>query len=141
VYNNNVIRNRIGVLLSNHAGTLGTGNRVYNNNFMSNEENAIVEHAYLNLSSLDDSYYEVSGNGTDAVSWDNGWAGNYWSDYNGQGAYVIDENNVDHHPLTQQVDVSTTAPTELATLLAIATIVVAVAMCAALVFYFKKRKP
>lgn len=34
-------------------------------------------------------------------SWDNGEIGNYWSDYNGQGYYYIDENNIDHYPLTQ----------------------------------------
>ena len=32
--------------------------------------------------------------------------GNYWSDYNGQGVYVIDQNNVDNHPLSAPVDIS-----------------------------------
>jgi hypothetical protein len=35
--------------------------------------------------------------------WDNGTVGNYWSDYAGQGAYVLDENNTDFHPLKQPV--------------------------------------
>lgn len=34
-------------------------------------------------------------------SWDNGGTGNYWSDYNEQGTYFIDENNIDHYPLSQ----------------------------------------
>jgi len=38
-------------------------------------------------------------------------AGNYWSDYNGQGSYVIDQNNVDHHPFAHQVDIYVKAPT------------------------------
>jgi len=35
------------------------------------------------------------------VSWNNNMVGNYWSDYNGNGSYVIDQKNVDSHPLTQ----------------------------------------
>jgi parallel beta-helix repeat protein len=37
-------------------------------------------------------------------TWDNGETGNYWSDYNGQGTYCIDENNIDHYPLTQALN-------------------------------------
>ena len=33
------------------------------------------------------------------------------SDYNGDGIYVIDQNNIDHHPLTQHVDISVKVPT------------------------------
>jgi hypothetical protein len=139
VYNNNILRNKIGIFLPNQiitdqASTLGTGNRVYYNNLINNEENALVEHTYPY-----ETYGNILGNGTDVVAWDNGVVGNYWSDYNGQGTYVIDENNVDYHPFTQQVDVSTAAPSESAALLTIV-VVVAVTVCAALVFYFKKRK-
>jgi hypothetical protein len=41
-------------------------------------------------------------------TWDNGTIGNYWSDYNGQGSYDINENNIDNHPLPNQVDISLT---------------------------------
>ena len=141
VYNNNIVHNKIGVFLPNQiisprVGTLGTGNRVYYNNLMNNEENALVETAYPYPPALNET--DVIGNGTDVVSWDNGWVGNYWSDYNGQGAYVIDENNVDRHPLTQQVDTSTTAP-ELSTIIVTIAIIVIVIGIALLV-YFKKRK-
>jgi subtilase family serine protease len=37
--------------------------------------------------------------------------GNYWSDYIGQGSYVIDQDNVDNYPLTQQVDINSIAAT------------------------------
>ena len=37
-------------------------------------------------------------------AWDNGTEGNYWSDYNGTGPYVIDENNQDRYPLTNPYD-------------------------------------
>lgn len=56
--------------------------------------------------------------------WDNGKVGNYWSDYHskyhnateieasgvGKTPYVLDENNVDHYPLMQQVDISKASP-------------------------------
>jgi heme/copper-type cytochrome/quinol oxidase subunit 2 len=71
---------------------------------------------------------------------DNGVVGNYWSDHNGSSSYVVDENNVDHHPLTQQVNISTTAP-ELSTIIVvIAIIVIVVVVVAGLLIYFKKRK-
>ncbi|MGD6807058.1 MAG: right-handed parallel beta-helix repeat-containing protein [Candidatus Bathyarchaeia archaeon] len=43
--------------------------------------------------------------------WDNGEIGNYWSNHAGQGPYAIDENNIDHHPLTQPVALNLIAPT------------------------------
>jgi hypothetical protein len=36
----------------------------------------------------------------------NTWKNNYWSDYKGTGSYVIDENNVDHYPLSQPIDIN-----------------------------------
>jgi len=39
-------------------------------------------------------------------SWDNGQLGNYWSDYNGNGVYIIDSDNIDHYPLIEPVDIS-----------------------------------
>jgi hypothetical protein len=44
-------------------------------------------------------------------SWDNGAIGNYWSDFKGSDSYVIDENNIDHYPLTQSVDIPVITPT------------------------------
>jgi parallel beta-helix repeat protein len=41
--------------------------------------------------------------------WDFNKAGNYWSNYSVSGSYVIDENNVDHYPLLQPVDISQSA--------------------------------
>jgi len=55
-------------------------------------------------------YSQVSvSNSTDY--WDNGFEGNYWSDYNGTDSnqdgigdtpYVIDASNIDHYPLMAQ---------------------------------------
>jgi nitrous oxidase accessory protein NosD len=138
VHNNNIVGNSIGIELSNDnpgdlIPRLGSENNVYYNNIRDNAQNALVHHSYrYNVT--------VQNNGTDAVSWDNGFVGNYWSDYNGLGAYVIDENNVDRHPLTHQVDISTTAPELSTIILTIAVIVVAIGVGAGLLFYFKKRK-
>jgi parallel beta-helix repeat protein len=69
------------------------GSLVYSNNFIDNSYNAL-------------------NNGTEVASigqvakWDNGSMGNYWSDYNGNGVYMIDQNNVDNHPLAFPVDIS-----------------------------------
>ncbi len=45
----------------------------------------------------------------------------------GQGTYVIDENNVDHHPLMQQANISVVAPTPFSTILLVVVIAIAVA--------------
>ena len=107
VSNNNIIGNDVGVdllnfaLINSSSPYVGTYNTVYGNN-LENSKNALVETAFS---------YGNFGNGTNIVSWDNGAVGNYWSDYYGNGTYVIDQNNIDHHPLTQQVDISVKAPT------------------------------
>jgi parallel beta-helix repeat protein len=145
VYNNNIMSNGLGVFLPNQlltkrVSTLGIGNRVYYNNFIDNNKSALVGSAY--------SYYppdlnktDAIGNGTATVSWDNGVFGNYWSDYAGQGSYFIDQNNVDHYPLTRHVDISTTAPTIFTALIPIGIIVVVVVVVSAgLLVYQKKRK-
>jgi parallel beta-helix repeat protein len=95
-HNNEVDGNTIGIKLENFVVSgdayIGLGNVVYSNNFVSNGQNALVETTYLNKN-------PTSVNGTDIVSWDNGKEGNYWSDYAGNGTHVIDQNNIDHHPL------------------------------------------
>jgi nitrous oxidase accessory protein len=99
VYQNNIMRNSVGVKLLNfplggHA-KIGLGNRVYYNNIVDNNQNALVQQ-----------------NVTAVVSWDNGYVGNYWSDYQsrypnatevdasgiGDMPYVIDADNRDRYP-------------------------------------------
>jgi parallel beta-helix repeat protein len=111
VHSNEISGNIVGVKLMNYApatGTstpaLGSGNTVYKNNFLDNQRNVVVEHSVgYNALPID--------NGTDIVSWDNGKVGNYWSDYHGRDAYAIDENNIDHYPLSQPVDISESVST------------------------------
>ncbi len=105
VYSNNLTHNDIGVSLQNYAlynsfiysEDAGSENQFYSNKLVNNTQNAVVEHAISEDTISGDSI----GNATDIVSWDNGKIGNYWSDYNGNGNYVIDENNIDYYPLNQ----------------------------------------
>ena len=133
IVNNNLIsRNAVGVKLievgENPFGEslVGLGNQFYYNNLIDNDKNVDIA---------------TSGK-TDVVSWDNGIVGNYWSDYHGQGAYIIDQNNVDFHPLTQQIDITTTAPTLLFHILMIAviSIVATLLVGVSLLLYNRHRK-
>jgi len=144
VHDNNIKGNNVGVNLLNFAFTngsdigIGVDNTVYENNF-DNKQNVYIETALpYNISNVD----YVNANGTDVVSWNIDLGGNYWSDYNGHGAYIIDKNNVDHHPLAQHVSISTTAPVLFLNTLTIAiiAIVIIVILVAGLLVYFKKPK-
>jgi hypothetical protein len=83
--------------------------------------------------------------------WNNSDIGNYWNSYHGHGEYMIDKNNVDYHPLAEQANMASIAPTpppfpptshyNLDNLVLITIVVIlAVAVCVGLVVYFKKRK-
>jgi len=100
----------------------------------------------------------------DANIWDNGKEGNYWIDYTwrytnalevdntgvGDTPYLINENNIDHHPLMSPFDISTVpipqwetpenqqAEPFLTTLAA--TLIAVIGVGAGLLVYFKKRK-
>jgi parallel beta-helix repeat protein len=113
VYENELTNNGYGL----NVWFGSSNNTIYDNNFENNslgQVNLLLESGVSNF-------------------WDNGTIGNYWSDYRGQGTYVIDQNNVDYHPLTH--------PTLLSTILPIAIIaIVAVVIVAAVVFLmFQKR--
>ena len=150
VYNNEIRNNNYGVWLANYIfhPSRGFGNKIYYNNIANSVSSVKIDYSSQftpNKSEGD------TGNGTDIILWDNGAAGNYWSDYNGKGAYVIDKNNVDYHPLTKQVDISSTAPAPVPTptlvpnqqnvvlMLPIA-IVVIVLVVASLLLYQRHRK-
>jgi parallel beta-helix repeat protein len=173
IYQNKIAHNSVGVELYNYrfeeGEAPGSGNTVYQNNFIHNSQQADVEKIWTWP------YYEGAPypyippptdviNGTDIVLWDKGKVGNYWSDYQskypnatevdasgiGNTPYVIDENNTDYYPLMQQVDIFMTAPTPTPATtpidgfppITIATIftVSAVVTAIVLLVYFKKRK-
>lgn len=94
---NTVLKN---ILINNSRGVWvqRSCNNFHNNVFLNNSEQ-------VHLSIAVDAYlYESATAKPIFNSWDNGKTGNYWSDYNGQGNYYIDENNIDHYPLTQAPD-------------------------------------
>jgi parallel beta-helix repeat protein len=77
-------------------------NTFYGNNFLHN--------SYWNTRDIPGAL-QISTPGTaNGNNWDNGSLGNYWSDYNGSGKYFINENNIDHYPLSQQVDINAITP-------------------------------
>ncbi len=148
VHDNNIKGNSVGVELFNFILTnnsegigIGTDNKVYRNN-LDNSHNALIQTACPYNITVPIAY--AIGNGTDIVSWDNDTVGNYWSDYNGQGTYVIDKDNVDHYPLSQQVDISTAATTDTsgASALTIAAVITGSAVIIGIIslVYFKKRR-
>jgi parallel beta-helix repeat protein len=147
--NNALKENDIGIYLPNYLLRYGQGlsNQVYSNNFINNSDNAVIEHQYPFPEAYKElqTEYKVPFNGTDNVSWDNGTVGNYWSDYTGNGSYVIDENDIDHHPLFQPVDTSsTTNPAsnqpDTGLVLLIAATIMAVAIVSSLLLYRRHRK-
>jgi parallel beta-helix repeat protein len=88
VFGNNITSCTLGIRV------LQSDNRIFQNNFVDNTNQA-----------------ESEGNN----SWDNGFEGNFWSDYTGADTnadgigdvpYVINENNQDNCPLVSQVDIS-----------------------------------
>ncbi|UCE15713.1 MAG: right-handed parallel beta-helix repeat-containing protein [Candidatus Bathyarchaeota archaeon] len=107
VSNNTISSNKLGIDLYETSDNTIVGNTIsnnddygvdltdssdnifYHNNF-NNTEQVVIDSTYPTIPSIN--------------VWDNGAKGNYWSDYNGTGPYVIDDNNKDHNPLTDPYD-------------------------------------
>ena len=152
VYSNNILNNQIGINLENMMlfakNQIGSNTKIYNNNFIYNLKNAFVWHTnrYWNVTAYNETYGEgeVVENGTSLVFWDNSKVGNYWSDYNDQGVYAIDENNIDHYPLAQKVDISvstnTPPPLNLSLIIPIVAIVIFAVFVLSFSLYRRHRK-
>ena len=93
--NNKIFNNSL------YLDSLSSGNFYYNNNM------------YVHYASNGFRFPIIGGGSIN--SWDNGSIGNYWSDYNGSGVYLIDENNLDHYPLANPVDINAQTPTPIPT--------------------------
>jgi parallel beta-helix repeat protein len=83
-----------------------TGNTVANNSLVGVELIQSEENVFYDNNFVNNTQQVLSTNSTNA--WDNGDEGNYWQDYSGQdlnktgfgdAPYVIDDNNLDNHPL------------------------------------------
>jgi parallel beta-helix repeat protein len=125
VWKNNLVNNNQGVWIRSCY------NSFYSNAFLDNSEQVHLSYAL-------DVYIDGSRSTTfkPMNSWDNGEIGNYWSDYNGHGYYYIDENNIDHYPLTQ-------APNKLTVdfRLPIGAAILAVSSVFLLLLYRRHKKP
>jgi parallel beta-helix repeat protein len=134
VENNNITNNtEYGIKLS------WAFNTVSKNTFANNSQGVLVLSSYNNFHDnvfLYNSEQVHLGFKPIFNSWDNGEIGNYWSDYNGQGYYNIDENNIDHCPFTQ-------APNKLNVgfILPIAVTILAVSIVLSLLLFSRKKKP
>jgi parallel beta-helix repeat protein len=90
-------------------GVIGVG-------FYQSNDNTLIHNSFINntkqvVPDLDFSSPTLESSSASSQNiWDDGKAGNYWSNYNGTGEYVIDANNVDHHPLTQQPNLTPSTP-------------------------------
>ncbi len=145
IYQNDISNNSdAGIGISSSSN-----NEFYLNNLIGNSPNAKVG------GEID--YFTGTGiGGSGANIWDNGSAGNYWSDYKGQDsnhdgigdkAYRVDANNVDNYPLMTSFGVTTllsgnkqvSQPIQTALLITI--VGVAAALVGISLFYnFKKRQ-
>jgi parallel beta-helix repeat protein len=90
-------------------GSIGAGfyqsnnNTLIGNSFINNTKQVVPNLDFSSPNLVSSSAYSQN-------ILDDGKIGNYWSDYNSKGDYVIDTNNVDHHPLAQQPNPSPTVP-------------------------------
>ena len=83
---NAIIKNNIANSTYAAIAVWNSSNTLYWNNFIHNAEQVAIVDSSINI-------------------WDNGESGNYWSDNNGSGIYLVDVNNVDHYPLASPVDI------------------------------------
>lgn len=81
-----IIKNNITNSTYAAVAVWNSSNTLYWNNFIHNAEQVAIVDSSINI-------------------WDNEESGNYWSDYNGSGVYLVDVNNVDHYPLASPVDI------------------------------------
>jgi nitrous oxidase accessory protein len=87
IFNNNIKNNKVGIYLYDSKS-----NRLYSNNLLDNKDGQAFDNSGLN-------------------SWDFDKMGNYWSDYNGSGAYVIKgaKNVLDNFPQAMAFSVKSEA--------------------------------
>lgn len=92
------------------TGGSASGNHVYHNNFIHNNNGGVQGSVRGKLDSKENDAIPIN-------QWDNGLEGNYWSDYDPNkvqpenstipnNVYFINDNNIDRHPLTSPLEFS-----------------------------------
>jgi parallel beta-helix repeat protein len=166
---NYIIQNNIanstgfGMRLDSDSDTFlsSANNTIIYNNFINNQQNDGLDVSIPGLWVYKDGFLPGVGN-----TWDDGKEGNYWSDYEtrypnasevgttgvGDTYYVINENNIDRHPLMEPYETSTTRLTSTSpshepepeplpiTPVAAVSVCSVIMVGAGLLLYFKKRK-
>jgi parallel beta-helix repeat protein len=108
IFDNSIYENSRGLLLNSSSACVITENMIYNNTGVgisldgTSNRNDIYENTFEN--NAPNAISEGSSNNWD----DQVDTGNRWSDYSGEGPYIIDENDQDNYPI---VDLPTTTPT------------------------------
>ncbi|MBC7129672.1 right-handed parallel beta-helix repeat-containing protein, partial [Candidatus Bathyarchaeota archaeon] len=107
--NTSVLRNNIannkgwGITIQQYISVRTTSNKIYHNNFINNQQVLYLTEDYPGL--------ELP---RPVDEWDDGEKGNYWSDYNGTDIngdgigdtpYIINNNNLDNHPLIRPIEI------------------------------------
>jgi len=100
ICHNYISNNQRGVYLKDTSNQVIRSNEISNNQFGINPVHSDNNVVYCN-NFIDNSFQVKSIQS--ANIWDDGFGsdGNFWSDYNGTGPYVIDENNQDNFPLLE----------------------------------------
>lgn len=117
IIQNNIIDNMVGIALAETFGNSIIANKISGSNIGLSFYNSSANVIYYNDISNNSINFQDQSVGlypymASTNIWDNGTVGNYWSDYNGNGTYIIDSTNVDYHPLTRQVDIYSIAITK-----------------------------
>jgi parallel beta-helix repeat protein len=130
-----------------HIIAPSSNNQFFQNNF---DNNSVTVTLQVQTAIIMGKSGVINGLNETKNSWDNGKVGNYWSDYNGNGTYVISEDNIDRHPLCQPVDINSFARSELdnptqnpiqtQTIIAIVILTVMAVAIATLLLFRKHRK-
>jgi parallel beta-helix repeat protein len=121
--NNSLVSNQEGIHIFNSQSNQVVGNTIKNSNLAVNFE--YTSHSLADVLPINNIFYLnnfinnsqqvcmteiVSVIETENASFSNQWdynqQGNYWSDHNSKGAYVICQNNIDSYPFTQQINLN-----------------------------------
>jgi parallel beta-helix repeat protein len=108
IIENNIMNNTVGIRLFANNGKIARNN-VHNNSYgIWMQNNIESSKLYYNNFFYNTRHFYQQQPSQGSNSWDNGYAGNFWSNYTGtdtsgdgigETPYIIDSNNIDYYPL------------------------------------------